>query len=180
MILAGDTKSIGMQMKARYLLFLVPLCVANLAFAEGGCPSGMIPYSGADIATCGPVPAGYYENENSSRQTVRAPERWEDRWGAIAFSKGDSAVGVAAEMTSETRANEAAINDCVGAGGKACWIALTYYNQCGVVAWGKGLSTTARALTVSKASAIAMEECNEEAADCKIVYSDCSLPKRVR
>lgn len=168
-------------MKAKWLLVLYLLTVSGLLRAEGGCPSGMIPYRGTDLSSCGPVPAGYYDNNsNDTAQSVAPPVRWADRWGAIAFSKSENFVGVAADMTSERAAKRAAIADCLAAGGQKCEVGLSYYNQCGVVAWGERHVTTARAATINQASERALKTCSEKSEGCKIVYSNCSLAQRVQ
>lgn len=71
-------------MKAKWLFALCLFIVSGLACAEGGCPSGMIPYSGTDISSCGPIPPDYYGGDNSSPSpAAQPPVRWADRWGAI-------------------------------------------------------------------------------------------------
>lgn len=169
-------------MKAKWLLAFWLLSAVGVVHAEGGCPSGMIPYSGTDLSTCGPVPAGYYGNSSDSAPELDAPPvRWADRWGAVAFSDINNAVGVASNMTSEQAARQAAIADCRVAGGQeGCEVGLSYYNQCGVVAWGEKYVTTARAETISQASERAIGTCSKKSAGCKIVYSDCSLPQRIQ
>lgn len=169
-------------MKARTLMLAMSfLGVSGPAHAEGGCPSGMIPYSGTDLGSCGPIPAGYYGNSsNDIPRSIDPPVRWADRWGAIAFSETNNSVGVAADMRGERAAQQAAIADCHAAGGEGCKVALSYYNQCGVVAWGEKHVTTARAETINQASERAIQTCSAKSEGCKIVYSNCSLAQRIQ
>ena len=94
------------------------LSVAGLAHAEGGCPSGMIPYSGTDLSSCGPVPAGYYgNNDDNAPQSYKLPVRWTTTWGAIAFDYSLGKVGAVTGQPSEQAAEAAAISECRKRGG---------------------------------------------------------------
>ena len=168
-------------MKAKCLVASLLFSISEAVLAEGGCPSGLIPYRGTDLSSCGPVPAGYYgDNGNNTSEPVAPPARWADRWGAIAFSETNNSVGVAADMGGERAAQQAAIADCHAAGGEGCKVALSYYNQCGVVAWGEKHVTTARAETINQASERAIQTCSAKSEGCKIVYSNCSLAQRIQ
>lgn len=168
-------------MKSKWLFALFLLSLAGLAHAEGGCPSGMIPYRGMDLSSCGPVPEGYYgNNSNNSPQSVTPPARWADRWGAIAFSDINNSVGVSVDMESERAAKKAAIADCISVGGEKCSTQNSYHNQCGVIAWGDRYGNTARARTVEEASDIAMKTCDKNTENCKIVYSNCTRARRIQ
>lgn len=170
-------------MKIRILLAVFLLGVSSLAFAEGGCPAGMIPYSGTDLSSCGPVPAGYYGNKNDNAlKPYKSPVRWAKTWGAIASDNTLGKVGAATGKMSEQEAEAAATESCYARGGGAgCTnILLTYWNQCGAMAWGESYSTTARAGTVEEASKIAIQSCSKHTADCQIYYADCSPAKRIQ
>lgn len=168
-------------MKQILLLSLMLFGVNVEAYAEGGCPSGMIPYRGTDLSSCGPVPEGYYDNNsNDSPQSVMPPVRWADRWGAIAFSDVNNSVGVSADMESERAAKKAAIADCISVGGEKCSTQISYHNQCGVIAWGDRYGNTARARTIEEASDMAMKTCDRNTTNCKIVYSNCTRATRVQ
>lgn len=168
-------------MKFRLLLVVGLLSLSGSALAEGGCPSGMIPYSGTDINSCGPIPPGYYNDSNdASQRPLDQPIRWADRWGAIAFSDINNSVGVSADMASEGAAKKAAIAECISAGGEKCSTEITYYNQCGVIAWGDRYGNAAGARTIEEASDIAMKTCDRNTENCKIVYSNCTRAKRIQ
>lgn len=168
-------------MKVKWLLSLCLLSVAGSAYAEGGCPSGMIPHRGTDISSCGPIPPGYYNNSNdASQRPLDQPIRWADRWGAIAFSDINNSVGVSSDMASEGAAKKAAIAECISAGGEKCSTEITYHNQCGVIAWGDQYGNAAGARTVEEASAMAMRTCGRNTKNCKVVYSNCTSARRIQ
>ncbi|WP_162348996.1 DUF4189 domain-containing protein [Pseudoxanthomonas gei] len=104
---------------------------------------------------------------------------WEDRWGSIAVDFPGGLFGVASSMQNKEAAEAAAMADCQIAGGKDCNVDLSYYNQCGVVAWGENYAATASAGTKEKAASRALFLCGEKTGKCKIYYADCSLPERV-
>lgn len=168
-------------MKSKRLFALSLLSVAGLANAEGGRPSGMIPYSGTDLSSCGPVPAGYYNNSSGDiPQSIAPPTRWADKWGAIALSGTNDSVGVSTDMTSEEAARTAALEDCQAAGGGRCLVQLAYYNQCGVLAWSERFANSATAGTIEEASDIAINTCSKNTSNCKIVYSNCTRARRIQ
>lgn len=167
------------------MLTISLLSISGLAYAEGGCPSGMIPYSGTGLSSCGPIPAGYYGNNNdnnSAGQSYKPPVRWATSWGAIAFDYKSGKVGAVTGQPSEQPAEAAAISECrKRGGGKDCeYISLTYYNQCAAMAWGHDQSVSSHAATIDEASERAMKRCNKLTTDCQIYYADCSLAKRIQ
>lgn len=166
----------------KWFLTFVLFSACGFAHAEGGCPAGMIPYSGADLSSCGPFPAGYYgDSRNDDSQTFVPAARWENRWGAVAMSDVNSAVGVSSDMLDEQAARQAALADCRTAGGQAgCEVRMSYHNQCIVIAWGEKSVNTSRAETIDQASRSAMQGCSGKSEGCRIVYSKCSLPQRIQ
>jgi hypothetical protein len=175
-------------MKIRMIMLAISLLsISGLVYAEGGCPSGMIPYSGTDLSSCGPIPAGYYGDNNnndndSASQSSRPPARWATTWGAIAFDYTLGKVGAVTGQPSEKAAEAAAISECrKRGGGKNCeYISITYYNQCAAMAWGSDQSASSHAATIKEASERAINRCNTLTTDCKIYYADCSLAKRIQ
>jgi len=153
--------------------------VFSNAYAEGGsCPDGFYPIASPGVSGCAPIP-GYGGGQSNPRMKQPMP-RWADSWGALAFSEINGAVGVAARMSSEQAARESALSDCRAAGGEdKCKLETTYYNQCVALAWGEKFSSTSRAETVELASGLAMKACDKGSRNCKIVYSECSLPRRI-
>ncbi|KAF1707043.1 DUF4189 domain-containing protein [Pseudoxanthomonas sacheonensis] len=167
-------------MKQILLMSLILLGVNGGVHAEGGCPSGMIPYRGTDISSCGPIPSGYYGRDDSSTEPSQSPVIWADKWGAIALSKTNNSVGVATGTPSKQAAQNSAVKDCVEAGGQNCEVVLSYNNQCAAMAWGDTRVGTARAGTIEIASQQAMQSCIAKSNECRIVYSNCSFAERTQ
>jgi uncharacterized protein DUF4189 len=164
--------------KEKIVLASLILCCCGLARAEGGsCPDGYYPVGGQGASGCAPIP-GYSDSESNSEP--QASPIWEMRWGAIAvdFAMGKFGVGNARRTRDE--AESMALDECKKEGGSGCEIDLTYYNQCGAIAWGASDARTFRAESKEIASTHAIEACNKQTADCKIYYADCSFPARVR
>jgi hypothetical protein len=83
-------------------------------------------------------------------------------------------------MRTRDEAENIALNECKREGGAGCEVDLTYYNQCGAIAWGASDARTYRAETKEIASAHAIEACSAHTEDCKIYYADCSFPVQIR
>lgn len=157
------------------LVLLICGVVIRPAFAEQGCPDGFTPNAaGTPGQQC--IPIGGQTRPGSGG----AAERWENRWGAIATDKETGKVGIFGDMTTRRKAETGAIAQCQRKGGADCKLQLTYYNQCGVLAWGNGKMSTASAPTVEEASEMALKECERVAGKgCEIFFSDCSYAKLV-
>lgn len=155
------------------VLFLT-LGWSSAAFAEGSCPPGYYPIGGGGASGCAPMPAG------TSDLAASGP-RWADRWGAISIDEMTASVGAVTGYPSKKQAEKAAIAKCrASGGGKGCGVSLSYYNQCAVIGTGARFSNTYGAATVEAASKLAMDDCNANTTNCRIYYSGCSLPERVR
>lgn len=104
---------------------------------------------------------------------------WETRWGAIAT--GGGGLGAVTDMRSESQAKRAAIKQCkktASDNGSECK-ALSYYNQCAVIAWGATGYVFQRAVDLATASTLGMQKCSDQYTECEIYYSGCSYPKRL-
>ncbi|KAF1707042.1 DUF4189 domain-containing protein [Pseudoxanthomonas sacheonensis] len=170
-------------MKSKWLLMLGLLSISGFAWAEGGCPSGMIPYSGTDLSSCGPIPAGYYGNNNdnnSASQAYRPSVRWATTWGAIATDGIKGSLGTAVRMPSKEEAKRTALSQCRANGGLNCEVDLEYYNQCAVMVVGDKGYNTARAATIEKATQLGEKTCSSTDTNCRVYYADCSLAKRIQ
>ena len=167
-------------MKSRWLLVVGLLSLSGSALAEGGCPSGMIPYSGTDISSCGPIPAGYYSDSNNIPKSAESPAHWIATWGAIAADAASASLGTVVGMSSEQEAQRAALAQCRAKGGEKCEVDLTYYNQCAVMVLGDKTYATASAQTIERATQLGMKTCSAENAKCRVYYSDCSLARRTQ
>lgn len=160
-------------MKTR-LLALAVILVAPLAHAEQGCPDGMYPGGmQPNGPICVPVPGA----GGSGAQQL---ERWEDRWGAIATDAKNGYMGVAVDMRSKYLAQATALTQCRDFGGTECVIAISYANQCAVLAVGDGSFLIRAAPTLAEATSAAFRECQNSGMACKIPYQACSLSKRTQ
>ena len=167
-------------MKARWLPTLALFSISGLAHAEGGCPSGMIPHHGTDITSCGPIPPGYYSNDNSViPRSAELSVRWTDTWGAITVVNALSKVGVVTDQPSKRAAEKTAAADCRAQGGANCIVKLAYHNQCAVIVWGDQGYNIAVAATVDEATGIGMKTCDKADANCQVFYACCSFAKRL-
>jgi hypothetical protein len=167
-------------MKARNWLILILLALAASAVAEEGCPDGYIPVfqGGTQNRTC-VVDYNLPYWQEHSQEPAHPPERWEDRWGAIA-DNGRGVMGVATNATNKETAERMAINDCANRGGGACETGLTYRSQCAAVAASTKRSYLQGAAYEEDAKRMAMERCTATGEKCWVYYSGCSLPVRVQ
>lgn len=112
--------------------------------------------------------------------TATSGPKWAMRWGAIAY--GGGGFGAAKEMNTQAKAKKAALAACRDSGGgNACKVALSYTNQCAAYAIGDDYSVgLARSPIAEEAESIALATCAESTTNCRVTYSACSLPVRVR
>jgi hypothetical protein len=161
-------------MNARHLLASLLLAACTPAFAEGGCPAGMIPHQGTSVGSCAPIPTGVQGNDDLGPQ-------WASRWGALAADPKNGVMGAVTDIESKRAAQKAAIQECLTRGGKKCKIEMVYRNQCVVTVEGSTASNHARAETVERAQQNGMDACKKRGdSDCHVYYQGCSLPVRVR
>jgi Domain of unknown function (DUF4189) len=148
-------------------------------YASAQCPAG-IPSAGNP--QCVPPDVFYNSLPNTDPPPLPSP-KWATRWGSIAvgIGPGGGVVGASRDATSKRKAEKEAMKQCrQHTDSRDCRIEISYYNQCGVLAWGENYYHTARAATVSEASGIAISSCNTRTSNCKLFYSNCSYPVRVR
>ena len=108
---------------------------------------------------------------------------WLSRWGAIAIDPKvtTGGIGFARRMDSRQAAEKAALRECrSNGGGSTCRVELAYDNQCGVLAWGDEHYNTANSESLEDAQQLALSACAEYTKHCKVFYSDCEVPVRVR
>lgn len=173
-------------MKPLFLLILLLglLLFNNVAHAEGGCPAGMIPYSGNDLNSCGPVPADYYGNQQQGQQQTqaRAPEaRWATRWGAIATDYIKGTLGSITGLASKVDAEQAALADCRNKGGSPCKVEIAYDNECAAMILGSNGYNVGADATADKAIGLGMKICTDaKDTNCHVYFSACSLPVKIQ
>lgn len=163
-----------------HLLFLTALMLfSKISYAEGNCPPGYYP-TGGDAAGwhgCAPMDGGISNQSEDAPQ--EAQEEWEDRWGAIATANG--AFGVSVSKKNKEQAAQGALTECRrNAGKEACKLKPPYYNQCAALAWGDTTNIVARGPDLHEVEQRAVDLCSKETRNCRIYYSACSLPVRVR
>ncbi|WP_082124390.1 DUF4189 domain-containing protein [Lysobacter capsici] len=170
----------GSQMRVLFLVGLMMVGVPVFAQCPAGIPAGNNPLCIPPDNPSSP----YYQPDSDAPNTPSVPaQKWADRWGAIAMdtARDSVGIGVAEMMTSERKAKSTAMQDCQKKGGKQCKVALSFYNQCGVLVWAESGYNTMRAGTVEQATKMGMEKCSSDGLkDCKVYYSSCSYPVRVR
>ncbi len=172
----------------KYLMLQVFLLSATAMFsadasAEGNCPPGYYPTGGdqAGWHGCAPMNGGIGDEseDNEPEASQAAQEVWEDRWGAIATANG--AMGQAVSKKTKDEAIEEALKDCRDRAGKeSCKLKVAYYSQCVALAWGASGNVAARGPDLREVEERAVEKCSNDFRNCKIYYSACSLPVRVR
>ncbi len=156
----------------KFLLIIISTFFASKAFAQ--CRVGSGPDMGDGIPYCSDI---------SPQATQSYSPIWEDRWGAIAIDPNvnKGGFGTAENMQSKKVAEKHALKQCMNSGGtKTCKIEVSYYNQCAVIAWGDDNYHWARAEFIELASEMALEGCSKDTQNCKIFYSNCNYPVRVR
>lgn len=155
---------------------LLAFGISGTAHAQS-CRMGSGPDFGDGIPYCSEAPSTDYEPPQAEQP------RWSSRWGAIAIDPQamEGGAGVASGMKSRASAEALAIKHCHDTGGgKTCRIEVSYDNQCAVIAWGDDAYATANAGTIDEASRLGLEECGKGTSNCRIFYSDCSYPVRLR
>lgn len=154
------------------------LFASGLAYAEQGCPAGLIPTGQAPGPICVPMPGYGIGGASPVQQQPRGP-RWSDRYGAIAADYAHGKFGTASNMSSNRKAVDSALAERRAKGGVAeeCKKGLhSWANGCGAVVWGDQYAVTRSAASEEQASAAALKECGENTSDCRVYYSACSLP----
>ena len=162
-------------MKARILLAMSLFASCGMVWSQTACPNGVAPGS----SQCGPSPS-YHGVTPTPSVPQYSQVRWADRWGAIAIDNTNSGVGAVTGMSSRRKAEKSAMKQCRAKGGGGCRVEVVYDNQCGAIAWGESYYVASNSSTIPEASERALRECSRHTSDCRIYYSDCSLPVRIR
>lgn len=169
-------------MKSRLILsvvtaFAIGVLVLSLSApskAEGRCPDGYYPVGGGGAGWEGCAPMG-----GGADDAGRVRPQWETRWGAVAVTNG--AFGYSNNWPTERQAINEALSQCSrDAGGATCTLKQSYYDQCIALVWGQKGSNTVSAPDIGQAERLAVENCHKRSTSCKIYYSGCSYPERVR
>ncbi|MDY4283120.1 MULTISPECIES: DUF4189 domain-containing protein [Xanthomonas] len=166
-------------------IFLFHLAFPSIAAAEGGCPPGQLPaQSNGNIASCTPIPQGYYQQQSPQPRPLGD---WIKTWGAIAMGTIDGVphYGVPVGKTSKSDAQSDAIDRCVKSGAIGCKVILTYFNQCAALAEPRtpagdivGRVVAVGRSSIKLAESAALEGCGREngSSQCGVAYKACSDP----
>jgi hypothetical protein len=162
------------------LMLLLELFVINhRAHAEGGCPPGSYPINGQGWQTCAPIPN--YDTQQQSLTTRPPSQWWEDRWGAVATDAEKGALGSASSMSSQASAERTALNECRSKGGARCKLDISYVNTCAAMVVGdRGYTVRTggtREVAIDYGEKVS---CSTKDLNCRVYYTDCSLPVRTR
>lgn len=166
-----------LHMKERILLIAACGLLTASPIAWSQCATGVNTGGG----NCVPPDASGmpgYDPGNVAPPTIQP--KWADSWGAIAIDPTTGSAGTVVDRASKSEANRAAMQDCGSEGSASCRIMESYYNRCAAVAWGYAGFGTAHNPTEDGAKDGAMESCNETKNQCAVVYSACSVARRIQ
>lgn len=165
----------------RKLIWLAGLGLASIGMAYGqtvtSCPPGMVPY-GAGV--CGQDQS---QNQDSAPPAPKTPPpRWVTTWGAITSTLVPKAVlGASTNLPTESTAIQAAMQDCRNQGGTECKLEISYYNQCAALVVGHPGYVVESDETPDAAVKKGMSECTSAGnTNCRVLYSACSLARRIQ
>lgn len=158
-----------MKKLSRIITMAVLLASGRIVAQCGGVDVG----GGVCIPPNAPGMPGY---QNRQQQLIRPI--WQDRWGAIAIDLNTLDAGTMDGRHSKSEAERYAMASCMSGGSKNCKIVLTFFNQCAALAVGERISWS-KAPTKDKAEKSAREGCGN-ADQCRVVYSACNYPVRIR
>jgi hypothetical protein len=173
-------------MRFSWLLGVIVMFVTYSALAEQGCPPGQIPaQAGGNMASCGPIPDGYYQQAPGPRRSGK----WITTWGAISMGSVDSTTiyGVPIGKRSRSEAEQDALIRCASQGATDCKVVFTY-NQCTAIAEphinglpaSGGIVKFISAETTVEAGDLALKRCEDSnkeiQAKCEVVYTNCTEP----
>jgi len=163
------------DMRNEIMAAVLLLMASNIALAQTACPQGVA--SGS--AQCGPSSQVDPEHTGASAP-IKPNIIWADSWGAIA-SDGVSTYGIVTDFPSKRKARKAAIEECKRRGGGRCVSAREFVNQCAVVVAGNSGTNIVNAVTVERATELAMQDCRSQGnTSCWTFWSGCSLAWRVQ
>lgn len=156
-------------------------CSAALLFLlSSSAWAQMTPQQQANLPPSNPNSSQYNTVYLPSLENAAAPqERWADRWGAIATDADNAKLGAVVDMASGKQAKRAALKACKDQGGINCTLDILYYNRCAVLVTGDNVYTVSSAATIDEATKSGFIKCERDDVNCRVYYSDCSLPVRM-
>ena len=141
---------------------VTPVCIGGSA---GNRIYGTHPYDGY-----GPPPPA---NNTAPPPVIQKPSSY----GAVAWDLKKSLLGRASKQASKQAAIDMAIEKC---GDASCKVATWYSNQCVALSYGldrkEYVWQVSTGLTQTEAEQVSLRDCNKTAKNCKVSFSECSLP----
>jgi hypothetical protein len=149
-------------------------CFQTPAVCAQTCPVGSYPVGGGNAGWEGCVPMN-----DSAPPPPPGPE-WRTQWIAIAL--GGTGFGAGIDMPSKQKAEKEALAQCRRSTKDKCRIAGVTYNQCMATADSGVSAMNFRAPKLQDAEQGALQYCRESEpnANCRIHFSHCSYPVRIR
>lgn len=165
------------MLNIRIMISIVLFLATGQAYSQsfpqtGPCPGGAVPSNGRCVS-----PAEAAANRGSGTSRPAYTEVWEDRYGAIAVDPKSGTMGAAEGASSRRRAINEALKLC---GNSGCVAMAHVRNGCLASAWGGRTGYYKFAEDIQTAENKAIQACWGEFSDCRLTYSYCSLPVRVR
>lgn len=160
-----------------------PFILASLSLVsanDGVCLPGSALQTGVDWQMYVPIPG---MSERTSGPPAPASPAWATRWGAIVvdMAMGGTGVSAVSGMKTEGQASKSAMHACKKKNGTRCTVKITYHDQCAAVITGDTVFSTASAASVEEVARIAIDWCNGQGGtNCRLYFSDCSYPERIR
>ncbi|WP_170069121.1 DUF4189 domain-containing protein [Xanthomonas theicola] len=162
--------------------WILPMAAALFcanAWAEQGCPPGLIPGGAnpSNMATCAPIPPGYYQEQPAP--PPRPLGKWLKTWGAVATDGGEN-LGVSTGKLKKSEAEQDARKKCDGISSEKCHVAISYQNQCVSVVQpkteGLGIVTYYHGPSTEETSRDGLLNCQKNNHDmsCEVVYTNCT------
>lgn len=157
-------------------LFWFLLCTTS--HAQTACPPGMEPYGAGVCGYSQPMPSAQLPLQQPTNEET---PQWESQWLAIATDSESGSLGTAIGMKNREDAERVALADCQAKGGTKCKLDVSYGNGCAAMIVGDGGYNSNGASTVDEAVRLGMKVCIDAGhTNCRVFYSACSLPVRIR
>jgi hypothetical protein len=103
-----------------------------------------------------------------------------NNWIAIAVDLPNGVVGTATSLASVDKAKSLAILDCTSKGGTSCKSEVSVENGCVAMTVGASMMNTEGAGTPKEAEQKSMRQCNSVDTKCRVYFSGCALPQRLK
>lgn len=158
------------------MVLIICLSVTNRNAQAQFCPPGQYPVVGQGWNYCAPTPGS---RENSVASTPVVPV-WRSRWQSIATDTPRGVLGTSVAQDTPAQAEKEAMKDCSAKGGQMCKIQVTNGNGCVAMVVGDKVMNTNSGATKDEAEAKGIQMCSKDDVNCRVYYSSCSLPERIR